>query len=352
MKSLLTWLMFTIGLFSYAQINTAKIDSIVSKAVNHEFFEGTILIADKGETLYHKSFGFKDIQNKNAINTDTRFGIASITKMFTAVVIFQLIDEGKFKLTDRLSYVLPNYAISNAQTIQVQDLLLHISGLPNEDDGIYREARKNPEQFVNTALKNDMHPYGEFNYANIDYILLGLIIEKYDKRSWYSAVEKRLLSKAKMNHTGFLAQGKFPENFAYSFSFDAMNTRKSDPKLYIENYYAAGCMYATANDLLKFDQLLYNKELLSDESRQLLQTSYPKYNYSGYGVWNYRYPFANSQPLLMERRGGILGSNSVIVRMIESNKTLIILSNNNKFNPDSFGNINALKEALIIEISR
>ena len=52
----------------------------------------------------------------------------------------------------------------------------------------------------------------------------------------------------------------------------------------------------------------------------------------------------------MERRGGILGANSVLIRMLESNKTIIILSNNNKFNPDSFGNTEGMKEALMIEL--
>ena len=62
-------------------------------------------------------------------------------------------------------------------------------------------------------------------------------------------------------------------------------------------------------------------------------------------------PFAPSQPRVMERRGGVLGSNSVLIRLLDSNKTIIILSNNNKFNPDSFGNTAGLKEALLIKLA-
>jgi hypothetical protein len=54
----------------------------------------------------------------------------------------------------------------------------------------------------------------------------------------------------------------------------------------------------------------------------------------------------------MERRGGILGANSVLVRMLDLNRTIIILSNNDRFDPDSFGNKANLREALIIELSK
>jgi CubicO group peptidase (beta-lactamase class C family) len=155
-----------------------------------------------------------------------------------------------------------------------------------------------------------------------------------------------------MTQTGFLERGKYPENFASSYSFDGENIRQADPQLFIENYYAAGCMYSTAKDLLQLDQLMYSPELLSEKSKELMYTSYREYNYSGYSVWTYHYPFAKSQPKVMERRGGILGANSVLVRMLETNKTIIILSNNNKFNPDSFGDTEGLKEALMIEIAK
>ena len=64
------------------------------------------------------------------------------------------------------------------------------------------------------------------------------------------------------------------------------------------------------------------------------------------------YPYAKAKPKIMERRGSILGSNSVIIRFLETNRTVIILSTNNKFNSDSFGDTKSLKEALVIESSR
>jgi CubicO group peptidase (beta-lactamase class C family) len=340
-----------IGLCSQAQINTESIDSIVRSAATEDLFEGTILIAEKGQVIYQESFGFADKDKTIPIKNSTHFGIASITKMLTALAILQLVDEGKIQLTDNLKTLLPDLEIPKSNKITVHHLLLHISGLPNEKDEIFAQPLS-PQEFINKTLENKSNRFGTFNYANIDYVLLGLIIEKQDGIPWKNAIQKRILTKASMQQTGFLERGNYPEDFAYTFSYGSGDVRKADPLFFIEDFYAAGCMYATAADLLKLDQAMYGDALISQASKEVMFTSYPEYNYSGYSVWTYNYPFAPSKPKVMERRGGILGSNSVLIRMLETNKTIIILSNNDKFNPDSFGNTGGLKEALMIELDK
>ena len=150
-----------------------------------------------------------------------------------------------------------------------------------------------------------------------------------------------------MDHSGFLEYVHYPTDFAYSYQVSKKGEFRKDPAFHIENFYAAGSMYATASDLLKFEQALYGGTLLTEKSKRKLSTSYPEYNYTGYGVWNYPYPFLENQPTIMERRGGILGANSVLVRLTDNNQTIIILSNNNAFNPDSFGDPENLREELI-----
>ena len=340
-----------IGFHGMAQTNTKSVDSIVKNAVSEELFEGTVLIAENGNVVYQKSFGFIDKVKVIPVNNSTSFGIASITKLFTAIIILKLIEEGKFKISDNLKELLPELEIPKSKKITIHNLLLHISGLPNESDEIYAQS-KNPLRFVAETLSNKFNSFDKFNYANIDYVLLGLIIEKYDNKAWVKSVQQRILDKARMIETGFLVKGKYPQDFAYSFSFDKEGIRQADPLFFIENFYAAGSMFSTAKDLLKLDQAMYGNELLTEKSKELMYTSYPEYNYSGYSVWTYNYPFAKSKPKIMERRGGILGANSVLIRMLDTNKTIIILSNNNKFNPDSFGNTQSLKEALMIEIDK
>lgn len=333
---------------SQAQIDIDAVDAIVQQAVHTQFFEGTILIADQGEVVYHKAFGYKDAAQKEAIQLDTHFGLASITKMVTAIVVLQLVEEGKVRLEDHMATLFPELTIPKAKKITVHHLLLHISGLPNERDLIYRSPRT-PYEFVDQTLQKGIKnkTFGKFNYANIDYVLLGLLIESIEQKPWQEVVQARVIDKLGLTQTGFLAKDAYPENFAYTFSYGKGDKRKSDRAFHIENFYAAGCMYGTAEDLLKLAQAMYGTILLLEESKNLMFTSYPEYSYTGYSVWTYKYPFVDTQPLIMERRGGIMGSNSVLVRLLDTNQALIILSNNDKFNPDSFGDKDNLREALI-----
>jgi CubicO group peptidase (beta-lactamase class C family) len=334
-----------------AQVNTVAVDSMVRSAVNDNSFEGTILIADQGNIKYHESFGHTDTHQRLAIANDMTYSIASITKMLTAIVILQLAEEGKLELDDPLKELLPGIDVPKANKITVHHLLLHISGLPNEQDDIYA-AETEPAAFVAQTLTNKRNTFGAFNYANIDYVLLGMIIEELDDRSWQKSIQERILDKAGMVETGFLKRGNYPDNFVYTYSIDKKGNRIKDPLFHIQNFFAAGSMYATAEDLLKLDQAMYGNNLLSEASKELMYTSYPEYNYSGYSVWTYRYPFAPNKPRVMERRGSILGANAVLLRMLDLNKTIIILSNNNAFNPDSFGDTVGLKEALMIEVAK
>lgn len=349
-------IIFISAVNTYARIDTLEIDKIVQDQISLYNFEGTVLIAENGDIVYQRSAGYKDRETQRIIDNDTKFGIASITKMLTAIVILELVEDGKLSLQDNLAALLPGFNIQGGENITVHHLLLHISGLPNENDSIYL-SKKSPEEFVREILneKGESGELGIYNCANIDYVLLGLIIEKKTGMSWQDAVEKRIIEKLNLRNTGFLSElpnGNYPENFAYSYSVSEEGEFTKDPDIYMENFYVAGSMYSNAADLLAIDQAMYGDKLLSEKSKELMFTSYPEYNYTGYSVWTYNYPFAETQPKIMERRGGIMGWNSVLIRFIDENKTIIILSNNNKFNPNSFGDKDNLREALITELGK
>ena len=328
-----------------------KIQAIADDHAANKQFEGTILIADKGEPIYHKAFGFRNRAQQIPNQPNTKFGIASITKMITAIIILQLVEEKKLRIKDTVEKLFPDFDIPKGEAITIHHLLLHISGLPNESNDMYRQARS-PEAFVQSVLRKfrKNKNLGTYNYTNIDYVLLGLVIENICGQTWQEVVEERIIQPLQLGSTGFLQKGDYPEAYAWTYSIKKGRIRK-DYDFHIENFYAAGSMYSTAMDLLKLEQAMYGDQLLSAASKELMFTSYPEYNYTGYSVWTYRYPFVETQPLIMERRGGIMGSNSVLVRILEDNKTIIILSNNDAFNPDSFGDPDNLREALIRTIA-
>lgn len=353
MKKIVFPVFIFVGLvvFCHGQIDTTQIDKIVSGHIANNQFSGTVLIADQAQIIYNRSAGLADRESGREIDKHTHFGIASITKMLTAIVILQLEEEGKIALDNSLWALLPKLHIPNEKDITVHHLLLHISGLPNEKNKIYASP-KSPNVFIKEVLKGKVSRPGKFNYANIDYVLLGLIIEKATGKAWEEAIRERILNPLGMEQSGFLKKGYFPQNFAYPYSINKKGEMKRDPDFFIENFYAAGNMYSTAEDLLKIDQAMYGEQLLTKESKAKMFKSYPEYNYTGYSVWTYQYPFLDNRPRIMERRGGILGTNVVLVRLLDTKRTIIILSNNDGFTPDSFGDEKNLREALIRAVGR
>jgi CubicO group peptidase (beta-lactamase class C family) len=329
-----------------------QIEAIVERQERENHFEGNILIAEKGEIIYQESIGFRDRTQQLLHERDTRFSIASITKMITAIVILQLLEEEQLTIETTLQDLLPEFNIPKQEKISIHHLLLHISGLPNEPSQTYSK-QLSPTQFVESLLKTfkKNKSFGKFNYANIDYVLLGLIIEKITGQSWQEVIKERIINRLGLGATGFLGRDNYPENFAQSYTLDG-DVFMKDPAFFVENFYAAACMYSTTEDLLKIDQAMYATTLLSKTSKELMFTSYPEYNYTGYSVWTYQYPFVDTQPRIMERRGGIMGANSVILRLLDTKTTIIILSNNDAFDPDSFGDPTNFREALIAALAK
>jgi CubicO group peptidase (beta-lactamase class C family) len=313
-------------------------------------FEGSVLVALGGNEVYAHSVGFGDEDETEELTADTRYGIASITKLFTAIAILQMVDEGRLSLAASLGEVLPDLDLPYADRITLHHLLLHISGLPNEPDALYLRS-VDAREFVAAARPGTSRPPGDFNYANLDYVLLGMVLERVDGAPWTDVLRSRILDPLGMGDTGFLRRDAPPDRYAETFSIRG-GDRRPDPPIFRESYGAAGSMYSTVRDLLKLDRAMYRDDFLSPEMRAAMYTSYPEYNYSGYSVWTYRYPFLDPAPLIMERRGGILGANTLLVRFLELDRTLIVLSNTDAFDTDSFGNPESLKDSLIMTVAQ
>lgn len=330
-----------------AQAGHSDLTEIQEVLNEEDQFSGVILLADHGKVIACSATGLADRENQIAMGKQTKFRIASITKSFTALLIMQLYEAGKLTLHQSVAEILPEVGWPECSKIEVRHLLNHTSGLPNEPDEVFTE-KLTPTAIVKRIVedKQAVATAGEtFNYNNVDYLLLGLIVEKLYEKPWEAVVRDRILEPLEMKSTGFLEKERLPDGLARGYVCQPENCLP-EPAYYIENYYAAGSMYATAEDLLKWDQGLYGGQLLSGAAMDLMYTSDPALGYAAFGSWTYHYPFAEGQPFTVERRGGILGFNSVIMRFPEAKKTLIILSNTDQFDPDTFGDAQNIKERL------
>ncbi len=163
------------------------------------------------ELLWSKAYGLSNVATKVAATPGTVYSICSISKLFTAVAIMQLYDEGKLRLDDNIESILTDYKLKqqfkDSGPITIRSLLTHSSGLPRESDYPYWTGPDFPfptQDQVNSKLKDQQTLYPAstyFQYSNLGLTLLGEIIEKVSGKKYNEYVEEKILKPLQMNAT-------------------------------------------------------------------------------------------------------------------------------------------------------
>jgi len=218
----------------------------------------------------------------------TKFDMASVTKLFTAVNILQLIEQKKLKLDDKIFELLSlsSYGenVTVSKDITIYQLLTHTSGMAddaNEELGedydlLWKDkpnysVRENKDFLSNFIYKAPFFSPGEkCGYNNCAYILLGLAIEKLTGKSYREYVKENVFHKAEMNNTCFCAMDEVNENVAEGyFSEYSEDGKFLKFKKNIYSYPPIGTAdsgsYTTGHDMIKFMNAVINFKLLSKE---------------------------------------------------------------------------------------
>lgn len=348
MKSQITLfflIVFAGNVFGQPSVLVNFIDSFVVK----NNFNGTILIQQQSGVIYEKSFGLANFQFKVPNKNETRYKIASITKLFTSVLIMQLWEKGEIDLNKTIKNYLPDYKGEGGDKVTIHQLLNHTSGMANTDtvksiesalkSGIplYQKPRSTDELLENYCSDKLVHEPGKvFDYNNGDYIVLGKIIEKIYNKTYEQVVNENILQFLKMKNTGLLYQKDIINDLADTYFFrEDLNKLVPDLPVYIENWYAAGSMYSTTNDLLLFSNALFGLQLVKQASLNKMFTS--GLDEYGYGVWAYEdYKIKNKVFKIIKRPGRIMGAQSMLFHILEEGSTIIILSNTGTTSLDDF----------------
>jgi CubicO group peptidase (beta-lactamase class C family) len=311
-------------------------------------FSGTILVRQRGRTLYARSFGLADRAFGVPHRADTRYRIASITKLFTSVLILQLAGEGRLDLDAPLRNVLPDYPGEGADRVTIHQLLNHTSGLRQWDRvGSYQEAFANGIAQYQAPLDAaallrrccagplERVPGAEFAYNNADYLVLGRIVERVTGKSYEQALAERILTPLGLTGTGMSHWGAIVPRLAPTYFWrDDERRLIADMPVYWENWDAAGGMYSTVDDLARFADALYGGRLVrADLLARLLRPGLDDY---GYGLWSYSVTRGGHAYRVAKRPGSIMGANSVLYRLRDEGVTIVLLANTNRADLDVF----------------
>jgi D-alanyl-D-alanine carboxypeptidase len=251
--------------------DTAKLDRFFDRLAEKNQAMGSLTVAKDGKVLYTRAIGYSQINGsqRKLATTATRYRIGSITKMFTAAMIFQFVEEGKLKLTDTLDKFFPQ--IPNAGKITIAHILTHRSGIHNfTGDPDFRSwslsARTKDEMLAFIAKGTpEFEPGEKRSYSNAGYVLLGFVIEKLDGKPYQDALKKRITGKLGLKDT-YAGTGKTDVGKKESFSYSYAGDWKQHEEMDLSVPGGAAAIISTPRDLVKFIQALFDGRLISQEN--------------------------------------------------------------------------------------
>ena len=347
--------LLTLGWTALVPISAAEVPStgpsapeaLVKAYHDRGEFDGVVLVAEGDTVKFLGAFGSAGPdKSARALTPQTVFPVCSVTKQFTAVLILQLVDAGKLRLESTLGELLPEFRTDEAgRAVTVRQLLCHSSGLPSLEEalpevegveGFYRLTDLDFAHPLSTLQKYLRGPMrfaagSRFDYNNADYWILGTLIEKFSEKPYAALLDERVLKPLGMAHSGLWAPGSMlPEAAALGkVKEPGSGILRPAPSLRLENFWAAGAMYSTAEDLLRWDVALDSGKLLSPAMQTAMFTADPKLGFVALSSWVYRtaVPGAAEKVLLVERQGEIGAFHALSLRLPEKHGHILLLSN-------------------------
>jgi CubicO group peptidase (beta-lactamase class C family) len=298
-------------------------------------FSGTGLLAQQGQVLAQVHQGYANRQFAVPMADTTRLPIASVTKLFTAILVLQMCEKSQLRLTDNVGRYLPNLPV-NCRNITLLQLLTHYSGLKNEPTQAYASPYTPAELIQKFVARKEGPSAPAFNYNNLDYIVLTRVLEVVAQKSYAVLLQESILNPLEMSHSGLVSEARIIPGLAYgyhNYSFGAGKPNRpltNDSPIYLSTYSGAGAIYSTAADLLKLVQALRDNRLLSPKTTALLttpqQSGFVDYARGTPALAFYCNDKTFSQTVL-ERRGSINGFNSVLLTDKAFHKVVVLLAN-------------------------
>jgi CubicO group peptidase (beta-lactamase class C family) len=276
-----------------------KIDNILAKQIAGNKTPSVQYVIFDKDTIIHKfQAGLADVKNRKTVNWNTTFNAFSVTKTFTALAILQLAEKGKLSINDSAKRYLPDFTYSS--DITIRQLLAHTSGIPNPNPLSWIHLEIEHHTFDRNAFFNQIferynktksEPNEKFSYTNLEYFLLGQIIEKVSGQTYEDYIRDNILEPLEIGpeELCFEIFDKNQHAKGYQKRFSFMNgilgffidmskyMNKAEGKWKPFNkYYVNGASYGgligTPDAFVKYIQELLksNSQLISDDSKEKL----------------------------------------------------------------------------------
>jgi len=295
-------------------------------------FSGAVLVAKDDAPVFAHAYGLADREHEIPNEVSTRFRIGSMNKMFTAVAIMQLVQDGKLSLADPVGKLIAGYPNQNVATkVTVENLLSHTGGTGDifgPEFDAHRETIRTLSDYVNLYGNRDpeFEPGSRWRYSNYGFILLGVIIERVTGSSYYDWVAAHVFTPAGMTSTESLPEDQIVAKRSVGYTKrDGATAWASNASWLPYRGTSAGGGYSTVEDLLRFASALREHKLLDAAHTDLLTTGKTDVPNGG------RYAYGFRDETLTGVRcfghgGGAFGMNGELA-VCDSGYTIAVLAN-------------------------
>lgn len=312
----------------------AQVEQFVGKLAAADVFSGAVLLAHNGRVLFSKAYGTanKDFEVPNRL--DTRFNLGSMNKMFTAVAIAQLAEQGKLSFDDPLSRFLPDFPSPEAaKKIRIKHLLSHTAGLGSyfnaEFDRSSRARFRTVDEMMVLARGDSMafEPGTRWSYSNTGILVLGKVIEVASGQDYFSYIREHIYRPAGMTRSDSYDLDYVNTNLAVGYEKEY---GEDGGVRYHNNIFQhvirggpAGGGYSTVEDLQRFANALMAGKLVGAALVEQLTTAKPDLTSPAYG-----YGFGvNTANGIVGHSGGFPGISSNLDIFTRSGYVAVVQAN-------------------------
>jgi CubicO group peptidase (beta-lactamase class C family) len=310
---------------------TDWLDTLYSR----EAFNGTALIAKSGKICFERHYGFTDVDGAVPLSSHSSFSLASVSKQFTAMGIMLLVQKGKLKLHDTIAHHIPE--LVDYGEITIKQLLHHTSGVPDHmdladehwDTGITLTTRDMIALFEKHRPPLNFAPGDRFEYSNTGYVLLGEIISRASGIPYAEFMAEEIFKPLAMNDSAaFNLASKTctlrSRVFGFRKRFVCFGKKVSCDLNYLDGVFGDGGIYASAEDLVRWDCALRDGTLIPCE---VYEEAYMSGELSDGETTGYGFGWEIEPSDVVEHWGEWEGFTSYVRRDLKKHTLLVVLSN-------------------------
>jgi len=313
------------------------IDSLFSALQTQAGFNGCILYGEKGRLVFKKAYGYDYFKTKERLTVSSAFQLASVSKMFTAMAIMILKEEGLLEYDDSVRQYIPELPYPG---ITIRNLLNHRSGLPDYmhfSDNCWDQTKPlTNEDMIRIMAENKppryFSPGNGFDYCNSNYALLASVVERITKQPFDQFIRENIFDPLDMNDSFIYHLEKGQEIPQYiPVGVAGHRSGRGMPREELNHYHNGVVgdkgVYATVEDLFKWDQALYQNLLVSKATlEEAFTEGSPRFS-----KWRDNYGFGwrlkADRPNTVYHYGWWKGFRSYFIRDLYQEKTIIVLTN-------------------------